>query len=656
MRSGFLAACMAALLVVLAAGSGARADVPGPADRAALRGALDRLDARVAERGRDALGSARDFKARLRAAGLAAASAGQVRVVHVDGDVAIDPDAQRIDATLRLTVRFLKSGTNAFQLLAFLPILAIENADGTAATWSSDQVQGYPVARVDVADYPEAGGTRDFTVHVGGVPDCSMSGPISVNLCAWGSVIYVAGDMFVPGAVGDDFSTADLRVTLPAGYVLAATGITTSVTPGADGTEVHHVEQPFPTDSRSFGIARYEEARIPWGDAFISPFTKGDDAKVRAGVPEVLADMKSILQYYSDRFGAFLFPKMEACQVTNDAGAAFGWPALLWIPDGMFRHGGSSRTALFAHELGHQWFPDMVKNDDAWAAWLSEGFAEYMSTEYMGTVLGADYPAAVYNGYGEIYMYFIDDAADYGLSSMESAWVSDSWVYQIVTYYKGAITCHILEKVVGTDAWNRALKAMHDDLAGREDYYDTRGLQEYLEAASGMDLEDVFMNWVYRKGYPTCTVDVARQVSQEGSPQAVVRVRQVSSNANNRFRMTVKLGLVTDEGETIQAVRIDQEDQSFTFDLPGRLVRVRFDPDRDFLKRVEAGLPGDMDLSGEIDGIDLLYAAWAQGGVLYGQSDNFLSSVDFDRNAMVDDADLAVVTDGFGSTAGGGAR
>ena len=55
-----------------------------------------------------------------------------------------------------------------------------------------------------------------------------------------------------------------------------------------------------------------------------------------------------------------------------------------------------------------------------------------------------------------------------------------------------------------------------------------------------------------------------------------------------------------------------------------------------------------------MDGIDLLYAAWAQGGSLYG-GENFVQSVDFNRDGSVDDADLLPVVDGFGGVSEGGA-
>ena len=646
-------------LVVLASalslvGSASGIELSGTVDALAARDVKARLGFETGMVRPMELARMQELRRRLAVMSAKAATEGLVRIVHMDGDVAIDPVANSLDVVVRQTVSFLEDGTNSFSLLSFLPFLAIEHPDGSPIEWTSGDFQGYYMAKVSPATIAAKGDRMDLVLRLSGVPDCSIQGAISVNLCAWGDVNYLAGDVFLPGGMARDFATADLRLTLPAGLSVAATGVTVSVSPVQDGKEIHRIVQDFPTDSRSFGIASYVQAIIPRGVDPIRTFTMGSDSRVQAGVPEVLGDMKSVLDYYSERIGAFLFPKMDACQVTNDAGAAFGWPALLWIPDGMFRHGGSQRTALFAHELGHQWFPDMIQNNDAFAAWLSEGFAEYLSTEYMGTVEGPDYPTAIYNYYGDLYRYFVSDVSDYGLSSVASASVSDSQVYQLVTYYKGAIVCHVIEKYVGTDVWNQALKAMHADLAGKEAYYDTDGLKAYLEAASGKDLTDLFTSWVQKKGYPIYTVDVTRQTKESGGLQATVRIRQTPSNKYNSFKMPVQLGLVTEKGEIVHEVMVDKADQSFAFDLDSRLARVRFDPARNLLKRVGPGLSGDMDLSGEVDGIDLVYVAWSLGGSLFGNAQNFQSSADFDANAIVDEVDLSYVTDAFGKTSNGG--
>ncbi|HOI10758.1 MAG TPA: hypothetical protein PK313_09815, partial [Myxococcota bacterium] len=75
--------------------------------------------------------------------------------------------------------------------------------------------------------------------------------------------------------------------------------------------------------------------------------------------------------------------------------------------------------------------------------------------------------------------------------------------------------------------------------------------------------------------------------------------------------------------------------------------RVKFDADRDFIKRLMPELDGDQDLSGEVDGIDLLYATWAQGGEL-GYTYNFIPRVDFDFSGTVDATDLEKVLGQFG--------
>ena len=147
---------------------------------------------------------------------------------------------------------------------------------------------------------------------------------------------------------------------------------------------------------------------------------------------------------------------------------------------------------------------------------------------------------------------------------------------------------------------------------------------------------------------------MTRQTKESGDLQATVRIRQAPSNKYNSFKMPVQLGLVTEKGEIVHEVMVDKADQSFAFDLDSRLARVRFDPARNLLKRVGPGLSGDMDLSGEVDGIDLVYVAWSLGGSLFGNAQNFQSSADFDANAIVDEVDLSYVTDAFGKTSNGG--
>jgi hypothetical protein len=578
------------------------------------------------------------------------------RVGHHEGDVAIDLFTGRIDVRLAVTIEMEDDAQQEFYFFSWLDVESVETPDGSPVPFTRETIDGYPLVRIVPDDAPEAPGRRTFVFTQGGVPQCGMDGPISVNLCGWGASTYIAGDLFLPSSLARDFATMDLRITLEAGVTVASTGWTTFVEPGHDGDhEIHHLIQAFPTNAQSFGIGRFEESRIPYGTGgWIRLFTLAN-ANLQDAVAGLLNDMRDVLDFYSSRYGKFLYPKMEAVQVSDKAGAAFGWPALLWIPNGMFGAGNrgyrdDERTALFAHELAHQWYPGMLQNNDSWAAWLSEGFAEYSSVEYMGSVKGSSYALSYYDHYGMLYMYYVPTEADYGLTSLESQYVSSSWIYQIVTYFKGAAVAHILESVMGRDRFLAALRNLYDDYAGKPLFYNTAILQAYLEAEHGESLDAVFRNWVYNKGYPIYTVDVTR-VPGEGEGESVaVRVRRGSSWKWNQFEMPITFAVQGDEGEVEHRVLVDQDDMTFTWDVPGRLVRMRFDPARDFFKRIVPGLPGDWDLSGEVDGIDLLYTAWAQGGRI-GYTSNFLPWVDFDGDGSVDEKDMQKVLDSFGSVA-----
>ncbi len=574
------------------------------------------------------------------------------------GEVLVDPATGLIRATVRVDGRIIGDGHQSLYFLTFLPVTGVTDPDGNPVPFEETWYSGVKLTRLVLPEPPPDQSPFSYVFTMEGTPDCTFSSTFTVNLCAFGDITYLAMDLVLPGSLMGDFATLDFEVVVPEGLMVTSSGVTVSVTPAATaGWEVHHVVQDFPTEAHSMVIARFQRSLIPYDEKWIGTFTV-PGGLVAHIVPKVLSDMRDILAFYEDRFGEFLFPKMEASQVTDDAGAAFGWPALLWVPEAMFllgsggggHWGEDQRTALFAHELGHQWFPDILKNNDSWGAWLSEGFAEFLSVWYMSSLSDESYLQGILESYGMMYRYFVPAYMDYGLTSKESQYVSDATVYQIVTYYKGAVVTNMIRKVLGDTAFLKALANLYADFAGKEAWYDTKVLQKYFEEAHGDSLSWLFDAWVYGKGYPIYTVDVTRLAPEEdGKGRVRVRVRRSSNIAGQKFSAPIQFTLVTDQGEEVRTEWVDQDDMAFDWTHEGRLVRVRFDPERVFIKRVDPGLSGDMDLSGEVDGVDLLYAAWAQNGRI-GQSFNFLPYVDFDANGVVDQADLKQVTSNFGRT------
>ncbi len=94
----------------------------------------------------------------------------------------------------------------------------------------------------------------------------------------------------------------------------------------------------------------------------------------------MLAEMLNCVNYFSELFGAYHYPKLGA--VYHPRGFGQGFASLLLLP----RADSASKYtySFIAHETAHQWWGNIV----AWRSyrdqWLSEGFAEYSGVLYTG--------------------------------------------------------------------------------------------------------------------------------------------------------------------------------------------------------------------------------------------------------------------------------
>jgi hypothetical protein len=88
-------------------------------------------------------------------------------------------------------------------------------------------------------------------------------------------------------------------------------------------------------------------------------------------------------------------------------------------------------------------------------------------------------------------------------------------------------------------------------------------------------------------------------------------------------------------------------DQTFTFDAEPRGAQVNGES-RIWGDKVVA-LAGDVDGSNEVDGLDLIYVAWSQGGLFNDYENyNYITEADFNRDFQIDAVDLAALHANFG--------
>ncbi|MBN1826490.1 MAG: T9SS type A sorting domain-containing protein [Candidatus Eisenbacteria bacterium] len=156
-----------------------------------------------------------------------------------------------------------------------------------------------------------------------------------------------------------------------------------------------------------------------------------------------------------------------------------------------------STDNVVVHELGHQWWGDLVTCADWNHLWLNEGFATYTETIwfehlYGSSILPNRMAREEYHGSQSVYIDSIPD---------EDGIFDGRYVPAI--YGKGSWVLHMLRHKTGWAGFLGILQRHRNDSVARGGYADTEQFRASCEAETGLDLERFFRQWVYLSGSPS---------------------------------------------------------------------------------------------------------------------------------------------------------
>jgi len=158
---------------------------------------------------------------------------------------------------------------------------------------------------------------------------------------------------------------------------------------------------------------------------------------------------------------------------------------------------------LFAHELAHQWFGDLIAPRGWPQIWLNESFATYFEVLCMGALEGQDDFARRLIAQRDSYL---TEARDrYARAVVTRTYAHPYVLFDRHAYEKGCLVLHTLRDQIGDEAWWRGVHAYVERYAGRA--AETDQLRRAFEDASGADLGDFFEHLVYGAAHPAVRVD-----------------------------------------------------------------------------------------------------------------------------------------------------
>ncbi|MEE8341833.1 MAG: M1 family aminopeptidase, partial [Candidatus Neomarinimicrobiota bacterium] len=233
---------------------------------------------------------------------------------------------------------------------------------------------------------------------------------------------------------------------------------------------------------------------------------------------------------------------------------------------------GGHSESLIAHELGHQWWGDMVTCANFHHIWLNEGFAEYgesiwYEAEYGVERMQNDMISKQYFGAGTI---FVEDTTSVG-----------SIFHGGLSYAKASWVLHMLRHIVGDSAFFAGLQEYGNRYRFKSAV--TEQFRDVMEDVSGKDLNSFFQRWIYGEFYPIYNVTY-----DFNSDSLYVLIEQTQDSEVFEMPVDIK-ATFTDNSEQLWVIENSQRKELFTLDLADNteIINIEIDPDNWILNKIE---------------------------------------------------------------------
>ena len=300
-----------------------------------------------------------------------------------------------------------------------------------------------------------------------------------------------------------DKSTYTMHIRTEAGKMAVCGGMLTDSVTLADGTHIWTwvLEQPIPVYLASVAVGNYllyedvyhgMEADIP-----IHIYAQPGSFNNVAGS---FANLKAILQMYEQNFGPYRWPRVGYVDVNYTSGAMEHATNIAY-PHSAFT-GNAMYETLYAHELFHLWFGDLITCNRAEEMWINEGFASYSEALVTGHLYGQD---AYMNYVRENHHDLLNNLAkdENGLYALDN--VPQEHTYGAHSYNKGAAVIHSLRGYMGDSLFFAGMKSLLNQYAYQN--VSSEQLFNHLTQVSGMNMHDFYEGWVHQPGFLHFSID-----------------------------------------------------------------------------------------------------------------------------------------------------
>jgi hypothetical protein len=389
-----------------------------------------------------------------------------------------------------------------------------------------------------------------------------------------------------------DYGSYDVSLTVPAGWIVGATGVERDRRDSGDRTTTHRYYQDDVHDFAWTTSPDYVERTASFAHATLPPVTMRLLLQ-REHVSQAERHFKATrvaLKYYGEWYGAYPYGHITVIDPAYQSGAGgMEYPTLFtagtrWLAPADV----TTPEGVTVHEAGHQWWYGMVGSNEFEDAWLDEGFNEFSEARAVAEAYTPNYRSQRYFG-GFVPYAFRDvpgtrEVEGNGLSSYRSVAKRDaqstpSFAYFPtsaggVTYSKTALWLNTLERWIGWPVLQRIMSSYFTTWQFRHpkprDFFDT------ATAVAGHDL-----GWYFDQVYGGSNVfdygvEDLKSTAEGGRHRTTVIVRRYGEAI---FPVDVLVTFAN--GERVRE-RWEGKDRwnAYVYDRGARAVSAEVDPNR----------------------------------------------------------------------------
>jgi len=497
----------------------------------------------------------------------------RIRVVAYAIDAEVMPDTQSLNA--KATVQFIPVDDNtispSFELNNALNVSRVMDGSGKQIAASRNQ-QDFTV-RLNFEQPLPKGQPATVTFYYDGRLSGQEDSPVyGIKFAAihpdYAFLMYPARWFPVSGYTTDRFA-ANIRITVPSGYSVVASGLDTHSAAGNKTAYEFKFERPsFPG---SFAVVKGDPVKVQSEGVTTALYFRGPQASMAQPYGEAIGKEMS---HFTGLYGLPPYANLTVIETEDGAPNGYAAPGLLFLnPQGI---GHEPQGKLLANQISRQWFEDLVSPATRNHLWLTNGLAAYSELLWTEDASGKGAMES------QLHDVMVEALTIDNVPIIQAARLEDySPELWALTGSKGATVLNMLRYIVGDDKFFQGLKQYAQQYAWKS--ATTDDFRKVMETVAGQDLGYFFIQWIESSGAPEFKLDYTIFRTQKG-----FRVMGKVAQDLDTFRMPVDLKIETEGNPEEKRIEVAGTSSEFSVDTFGKPKNVIIDPNERVLRYGEA--------------------------------------------------------------------